>query len=326
MAKRKTQKKSRSGFIFLFIIVILLGVIFYAYKDKCMVFLKTAYTYGKEFVNRNIKKENFDIVDKIKHIEKKDTESKKLSEEKKIDAKKDSNEIKISEKNENPKKNENKDTKNNETKKIANNEKVNKNIKTTDISEEKSSEKKGITENKKTEKKEININKTKKIQNAKIDKENKKSTSNIRIEKELNSKIAKIYFTQIDDQDNLTLKSIPRKIIYTDSPLTETIKVLLAGPQANEEKLSIVTNIPPDSKLLSVKVNNNVAYINFNKNFEYNQFGRESTINQLKQIVYTATEFKNVKSVQFMIEGNIKTYLGGEGVIINRPLSRDDFS
>ena len=35
---------------------------------------------------------------------------------------------------------------------------------------------------------------------------------------------------------------------------------------------------------------------------------------QLKQIVYTATEFSTVV-VQFLINGEVKTYIGGDGVI-----------
>ena len=126
-----------------------------------------------------------------------------------------------------------------------------------------------------------------------------------------NSKIIKIYYTKIDTDDNLVFTSIPKKVTYSDSPLTETMKILLDGPSKNEESLDIVTNIPKNTKLLSIKIVNNIAYINFSRDFEYNQFGREATLNQLKQIVFTATEFPNIKSVQFLIDGKTKTYLGG---------------
>ena len=43
------------------------------------------------------------------------------------------------------------------------------------------------------------------------------------------------------------------------------------------------------------------------------------------QIVYTATEFSTVKSVQFLIDGQKKEYLGSEGVWIGSPLSRTSF-
>ena len=47
---------------------------------------------------------------------------------------------------------------------------------------------------------------------------------------------------------------------------------------------------------------------------------------QLKQIVFTATEYSDIEKIQFLINGEIRTYLGGDGVVIGKPLSRDDFS
>ena len=136
----------------------------------------------------------------------------------------------------------------------------------------------------------------------------------------------KIYFNRINGNERLVMSQVSRNVRYTDSPLTETLKILLNGPTTNERNLDMITNIPDKTRLLSVTVKNNIAYINLSKEFEYNKYGRESTLNQLKQIVYTATEFPTVNSVQFMIEGKVKNYLGGEGVVIGKPLSRNDFS
>ena len=44
------------------------------------------------------------------------------------------------------------------------------------------------------------------------------------------------------------------------------------------------------------------------------------------QIVYTSTEFSTVDSVQFLIDGNKKDYLGSEGQWIGSPLSRASFN
>ena len=100
----------------------------------------------------------------------------------------------------------------------------------------------------------------------------------------------------------------------------------MEGPSASEEVNDIITNIPDNTALLSAWVKGETAYVNFSKDFENNRYGRESTILQLKQIVFTATEFKTIKNVQILIEGKNQTYLGGEGIIIGRPLSRNDFS
>jgi spore germination protein GerM len=42
--------------------------------------------------------------------------------------------------------------------------------------------------------------------------------------------------------------------------------------------------------------------------------------------VYTCTEFTNVTSVLFLIEGKNADYLGPEGIFIGKPLTREDCS
>ncbi|QTQ17448.1 GerMN domain-containing protein [Treponema parvum] len=69
-----------------------------------------------------------------------------------------------------------------------------------------------------------------------------------------------------------------------------------------------------------------MAFLNFSEEFEYNPYGVEGYLGQLMQIVYTATSFSTVDSVQFLIEGQKKDYLGSEGVWIGSPLARSSFS
>ncbi len=135
---------------------------------------------------------------------------------------------------------------------------------------------------------------------------------------------AKVYFTKITD-DKLYLCSVNRSVDYKDAPLTETLNVLLQGTTAAEEDSDIVTNIPTGTRLLGATVKNGTAYLNFSSEFEDNHYGKEATIFQLQQIVYTATEFGNVQRVQFFIEGKKTDYLGGEGIIIGEPLGRKSF-
>jgi spore germination protein GerM len=89
--------------------------------------------------------------------------------------------------------------------------------------------------------------------------------------------------------------------------------------------MGLISLIPEQSKLLSVNIKNGTAFLNFSEGFRFNSFGLEGYNAQLKQIVYTATEFSNIDSVQIMIEGKIKEYMGTEGGYIGSPLSRSDF-
>ena len=140
----------------------------------------------------------------------------------------------------------------------------------------------------------------------------------------IRTRTSKVYFTKVT-MDDAYIIGANREVQYTDSPLTATINKLLEGTNAVEDQKYIVTNIPDGTRLLSAKIVNKVAYLDFSSEFEENFYGKESTVSQLKQIVFTATEFDGVDAVQFLINGNKQDYLGGEGVLIGDPLRREDF-
>lgn len=283
-------KNNRSGFLFMFIIFLLLGVIIYTYRDKFYVLLNTGISSGKKIINQKLEKKNSDKIatEKIDLLNKKNSD-----------------------------KNQKKDVK----------EKIFENI--DDIKTNINNIKEKVT-NKDLEKKQDENNnltdikeKTEKVVKKDI-KESNKNIENNNVK--FHNKNRKIYFSKLSNDEKLILVSVDRNISYIDTPLTETIKTLLNGPNNNEKTRSVITNIPDNTKLISVWIKNNTAYINFSNDFEFNSFGKDSTITQIKQVVYTATEFSNVKYVQILIDGKIKKYLGGEGVLIEKPFSRSDFS
>ena len=133
-------------------------------------------------------------------------------------------------------------------------------------------------------------------------------------------------FVNIDGDGSVVRQVIKRQVSKSDSPLTTAINLLLQGPDTTKSnERNCMTLIPAGTKLLSAKVQGGVAYLNFNEAFEINTYGVEGYIHQLEQIVYTATAFSTVNSVQFLIEGEKRDYLGSEGVLIASPLSRSSF-
>lgn len=132
-----------------------------------------------------------------------------------------------------------------------------------------------------------------------------------------------LYFVSIGADGSVSRCAVKRQLARSDSPLTDAVKALLGGPLPGEK--NAMSLIPSGSKLIGASVKNGVATLNFNENFEFNSYGVEGSIGQLMQIVYTATEFSTVKSVQFLIEGEKKEYLGSEGQWIGTPLSRGSF-
>ncbi len=134
-----------------------------------------------------------------------------------------------------------------------------------------------------------------------------------------------LYFIVINSDGSVSRRTAKRLRDRTNSPLTDSINTLLAGPTLDEKSKDMMSLIPAGTRLLGASVKNGTATLNFSENFEFNSVGVEGYIAQLMQIVYTATEFSTVKNVQFLIEGEKKDYLGSEGQWIGSPLARSSF-
>lgn len=288
-----SKNKNRSGFLFMFIVIILLLIIVYAYRDKFIIFFKTGIFQSDKFSKIDFK-DIFAFKNKNEKNKNNVIEKIKLIEKKEnFNPKNQKHRTKYEEKDLVMDKNLNKTEKND----ILTKKEDNKEIRI---------EKNEVTMNKKQEK---------------VKKEIKNESNNI----ELKKRISKIYFTMLDEKDQLILKSVNREIFYYNTPLTETIKELLKGPNITELQNNYITNIPFGSKILKAWIKDDILYLDLSREFENNNYGKESTLNQLKQIVFTATEFPNVKRVKFLINGKDQNYLGGEGVFIGKPLGRFDF-
>jgi len=106
-----------------------------------------------------------------------------------------------------------------------------------------------------------------------------------------------------------------------NTPLRDSINALLTGPTPDEIMRGIESFVPEGSRLLSAKTEGSTAVLDFNQEFRYNTRGSEGCAAQIKQIVWTATEFPNIRNVQFLIEGKRVDFLS-EGVVISSPIGR----
>ena len=136
---------------------------------------------------------------------------------------------------------------------------------------------------------------------------------------------ATIYWVRVDADGKLTPERATRVLPKSDAPMSDALETLFAAPTIDELKHGVRTLIPPGTKLRSAWVKDGVAFINVSEEFQFNQYGIDGALAQLLQVVFTATEFSTVKSVQFLIEGQKQEYLGAEGVWIGSPLSRTSF-
>jgi spore germination protein GerM len=134
---------------------------------------------------------------------------------------------------------------------------------------------------------------------------------------------SRVFFVNVDEKGSVSLRGIVRPVYYVDSPLTDTLKSLLQGLSADDVRDGLLSLVPEGTELRGITKREGTAYIDFNESFRFNSFGEEGYKSQLQQIVYTATEFQTVKSVQFLVNGERVSYLGPESPYVGDPLSRE---
>jgi germination protein M len=135
----------------------------------------------------------------------------------------------------------------------------------------------------------------------------------------------RLFFVTVEDSGTITMKGVIRSIPASDSPLRDTLEALLKGPTSQELNLGLLSMVPSESRLRSVTMRGEVAYLDFSESFRFNAQGTEALDAQLRQIVYAATEYPTVKKVQVLIEGKVVRSLGAESVRVDAPLSRSSF-
>jgi spore germination protein GerM len=136
---------------------------------------------------------------------------------------------------------------------------------------------------------------------------------------------SRLFFISVSEGGQINMKGVIRTVEYVDAPLTATLGALLQGPTTPEVNQGLISLISPQTRINTVYIRGATAYIDFNEAFRFNSLGKEGLIAELKQVVYTATEFPTVKNVQILIDGEISKFLGPEGVAIDAPLGRDSF-
>lgn len=109
-------------------------------------------------------------------------------------------------------------------------------------------------------------------------------------------------------------------------PLKETLEMLFAGPTSEEKAQGFSSNSPVEVKLLNVEIKDKIAYLDFSEEIESGG-GTSSMEGRLREIVYTATQFPEIKKVRFLIEGNPVKVFSGEGITeVEKPLGREELS
>ncbi len=112
----------------------------------------------------------------------------------------------------------------------------------------------------------------------------------------------------------------------TTSPtyLMRVVASLLKGPTVEEREFGLGTVIPEDTRVLGVQTNGSVATVDLSRVYESGG-GSLSMLLRVAQVVCTLTQFEEIDSVAFKLDGKPAEAIGGEGVIVSPSVGREDF-
>jgi germination protein M len=138
--------------------------------------------------------------------------------------------------------------------------------------------------------------------------------------------IVRAYFVLGSFTGNEGLVPVLREVPQTRAVATAAMRALLAGPDEPElaARPAMYTAIPDGTTLLGISIADGIATVNLSKEFETGG-GSASVLARLAQVTYTLTQFSTVDGVRFQLDGVPVTTFGGEGVVLDEPVGRDDF-
>lgn len=135
-------------------------------------------------------------------------------------------------------------------------------------------------------------------------------------------KVLQVYWLKGTGED-IELAATPVKLSSATNStalLENAINKLLAGPSGT----NMTTTIPRDTQVNQVDVREDGIHIDLSKSFTRGG-GSSSMTARLAQILYTATSINPKASVWLSIDGKPLETLGGEGLMVEQPMTRTRF-
>lgn len=137
------------------------------------------------------------------------------------------------------------------------------------------------------------------------------------------SRFARVYFYLGGEPGSDGLVPIERDV-PADDPVAGAMIALLAGPTSSEAAgRTISSAIPAGTRLLGLTVADGVATVDLSREYESGG-GSLSMFVRLGQVVFTLTQFPDIGSVVFNVEGQRVTVFSGEGIALDGAQSRAD--
>lgn len=135
------------------------------------------------------------------------------------------------------------------------------------------------------------------------------------------STTAQIYLLR-DTGKNLEL--VPKPIEVNTKQPNAVLEAAFQGLLAGSDDAKISSTIPAGTKLRSLKVQDDGVHIDLSQEFTTGG-GSASMSGRLAQVIYTATTLDANANVWIEVEGKPLELLGGEGLEVTQPMTRQSF-
>lgn len=130
-----------------------------------------------------------------------------------------------------------------------------------------------------------------------------------------------IYFIGKNEHNEEVYKAVKRQ--YSEdvdgSKLKFSVYALINGPKPEEKQKGVYSEIPHSAQVINISEQHDRVIINLNSSF-VNGGGADSLYKRLYQLIKTV-KLNSDLPVYLYIDGQKADVVGGEGIIINQPLS-----
>lgn len=120
------------------------------------------------------------------------------------------------------------------------------------------------------------------------------------------------------------LGTAERTVPQTVAVARAAMEALVGGPNSDEKAAGLGTAVPKGVRLLGISADGAVATVDLSREFAAGG-GSLSMTARVAQVVYTMTQFKTIRAVAFLLDGERVATIGGEGVIVEDPQRRADW-
>jgi hypothetical protein len=105
-----------------------------------------------------------------------------------------------------------------------------------------------------------------------------------------------------------------------EEAIRASLQELIDGPHSDR----LISTLPPNTRILAVRVEGDDIFLNFSPEFAGGG-GSTTMLGRITQVLYTVTSQNETARVWISVNGKALTILGGEGLMLDQPLTRASF-